>query len=100
MNKDEYSVFIRGKIVAICQAMLKEEIGVIPGSRRLNSLEIELRHQEAGSFERDEDFLTFVGIDSETDHLPVDVERKNWSVEALQRKDEEIAKAEAFYRED
>ena len=50
--------------------------------------------------DHDEDFLTFVGIDSETDSLPVDWERRNWSVEALERKDKEIAEAEAFYQND
>ena len=47
-----------------------------------------------------EDFVLFVGIDSETDHLPVDIERTNWSAEALERKDKEIADAEAFYQTD
>lgn len=96
----EETAFIRGKIVVICEAMLKEKIGVIAGSRILNRLEFELLHNEVGQFQRDEDFLTFVAIDSETDHLPVDFERKNWSAEALERKDKEIAEAEAFYKDD
>lgn len=100
MRNEQYSAFLRGKIVAICEAILHEEIGVIAGSRRLNRLEAELLHNEVGWFQRDEDFLTFVAIDSETDHLPVDSERRNWSVDALERKDEEIAKAEAFYQGD
>ncbi len=100
MRNEEYSTFIRGKIVAICGAVLNEEIGVIAGSRMLNSLEFELLHYEVGWFQRDDDFLTFVAIDSETDNLPVDSERQNWSVGALERKDKEIAKAEAFYKDD
>jgi len=35
------SIFVRGKIVAICQAILNEEIGVIAGSRILDRLEFE-----------------------------------------------------------
>jgi hypothetical protein len=31
--------------------------------------------------------LSFVAISSETDHLPADYERQNWSDEALERKD-------------
>jgi hypothetical protein len=100
MISEEYSTFIRGKIVAICEAILNEEVGVIAGSRRLSRLESELLHNEVGWFQRDEDFVTIVAIDSETDHLPVDSERHNWSVEALERKDEEIAKAEALYKDD
>jgi hypothetical protein len=89
---DEY--YLRGKIVAICEATLGEEIGIIAASRRLSALGLELfdGHHE--------DFITFRGVDSETDHLPVDIERKNWSAEALKRKDEEIAEAEALYKGD
>jgi hypothetical protein len=97
---EERLAFVRGKIVFICEAMLKEEIGVIAGSRILNRLEDELFQREVGTwFQRDEDFLTFVAINSETDHLPVDFERKNWSIEALERKDKEIDAAEALYKD-
>ena len=86
--------FLRGKIVAICEAVLAEEIGVIAASRRLSGLGLELLEN------RDEDFVMFDGISSETDHLPVDIERRNWSVEALEAKDKEIAECEALYKED
>ena len=89
---EEY--FIRGKIVAICESILAEEIGVIAGSRKLSSLGLELYG------DRDEDFGMFDGVASETDHLPVDSERANWSGEALERKDKEIARVEAFYKDD
>lgn len=94
MKTAEYSIFIRGKIVAICEAMLREEIGIIAGSRRLAALGYELFG------DHDEDFLTFVAVDSETDHLPVDVERQNWSVEALERKDQEIESYEVSAKSD
>jgi hypothetical protein len=99
MINDTVSVFVRGKIIAICNAILNEEIGVIAGSRILNRLEFELLHHQVGQFDRDEDFRPFVGIDSETDHLPVDRERANWSADALERKDKQIAESEARYRE-
>jgi hypothetical protein len=90
MKIDDY--YIRGKIVAICEATLDEEIGIIAASRRLSALGWEL-------FEgRHEDFITFDAVDSETDDLPVDKERKNWSAEALNRKDAEIAQVEALYK--
>ena len=92
------SVFVRGKIIAICEAMLNGEIGVIAGSRILNRLEFELLNYPRGQFHRDEDFIPFVGIDSETDHLPVDRERENWSDEALARKDKQIADSEAHHK--
>ena len=97
---DERSAYLRGKIVAICEAILRQEMGAIPGSRILNKLELDLlHHATSGSFDRDEEFVTFVAIDSETDHLPVDLERRNWSTEALERKDQEIAKAEQWAKE-
>jgi len=97
MNDAEYykkmeEYYIRGKIVAICEATLAEEIGIIAASRRLSALGLELFDGH------DEDFITFDGVDTETDRLPVDIERKNWSAEALKRKDAEIAEAEALYK--
>ena len=101
MKSEEYSAFIRGKIVAICEAMLKEEIGVIAGSRRLHRLGFEFCEVEDEELvQHDKDFLTFIAVDSETNHLPVDWERQNWSVEALARNDKEIAEAEALYQDD
>jgi prolyl-tRNA editing enzyme YbaK/EbsC (Cys-tRNA(Pro) deacylase) len=41
----------------------------------------------------------FVGIDSETDHLPVGQFREFWSEEALAKHEPEIAKSEAWARE-
>jgi len=43
--------------------------------------------------------LILTGIDSETDALPMGDVRKEWSPDALKRKDKEIAEAEAFYRD-
>ena len=98
MNDEEYykkieEYYLRGKIIAICEAVLAEEIGVIAASRRLNSLGLQLLDGH------DNDFSTFRGVDTETDDLPVDIERKNWDAEALKRKDVEIAEAEALYKD-
>lgn len=89
---EEY--YLRGKIIAICEAVLAEEIGVIAASRRLTSLGLKLLD------DHDDDFGVFRAVDTETDDLPVDIERKNWDEEALKRKDVEIAKAEALYKDD
>lgn len=74
--------------------MLKDEIGIILGSRKL----IHLKHQLSDEF--DEDFMIFVGIDSQTDHLPVDSERQNWSKESLELKDAEIEEQELYFKSD
>ena len=68
-------------------------IGVLHAAQKLSSL----RHTLVGDA-RDEDWDVFVGIDSETDHLPLEEDRKNWSPEALARKDIEIKEAEDFFR--
>jgi hypothetical protein len=99
MKDEEYyrkieEYYLRGKIVAICEAVLAEKIGIIAASRTLSALGLELFDGH------DEDFIMFDGVDTETDHLPVDIERKNWSAEALKRKDVEIAEAEALYKND
>lgn len=94
MKDEKYQVFLQGKIVAICEAILSEEIGIISGSRKL----MYLGHLVSEDF--DEDFGLFISVDSETDHLPVDRERKNWSIEALKIKDLEIAEYEKDFRDD
>lgn len=99
MKDEEYyrkiqEYYIRGKIVAICEAVLAEKIGIIAASRTLSALGLELFDGH------DEVFSMFDAVDTETDHLPVDIERRNWSAEALRRKDAEIAEAEAFYKND
>jgi hypothetical protein len=45
-------------------------------------------------------FVTFIGVESETDHLPVDPEeRKLWNVQVLIEKDKEIASATEWAKE-
>jgi hypothetical protein len=90
----EFAAFMRGKIVAVCEAISGEELGITAGSRRSEGLGFEL------CGDHDEDFVTFVAIDSETGHLPVDWGRRDWAAEALERKDKEIAEAEAFYKDE
>lgn len=93
-RNENYPIYLRGKIVAVCELLLREQIGVIAGSRQLVSLGSEL------CGEHDEDFIPFLAVDSETDHLPVDWERRNWSIEALERKDKEISEYEEGARKD
>lgn len=83
------------EIVAVAQAMLDGRLGVIQGSRRLNDL-----RETIGISHMDEDFASFVVIDSETDTLPVGDVRGRWSERALVQKDEEVKAAERLYRDD
>lgn len=93
MKNEKYTIFLQGKVIAICEVILSEEIGIISGSRKLKGL------SRLISDDHDEDFMIFIAVDSETDHLPVDWERKNWSIEALQRKDLEIEEYEKDFKE-
>jgi len=44
--------------------------------------------------DREKPFVTFIGVESETDHLPIDPgERKLWDAQVLVEKDKEIASA-------
>ena|SRR6185369_4481542 len=57
MLNESRLIFVRGKIVAICQAILNEEMGVIAGSRILCGLEFELRYDLYQKYDCDEDLL-------------------------------------------
>jgi hypothetical protein len=47
-----------------------------------------------------EDRRLIIGIDSQTDHLPVGEVRKLWAPSALKEKDVEISRAEELHRSD
>lgn len=74
--------------------LLEGRIGVIEASRELNHLRFEV------DAENDPDFITFVAIDSETDHLPVGTVRRDWGPDALEAKDRESREYEEASRED
>ncbi|MGD9588031.1 MAG: hypothetical protein AB7Q37_06925 [Pyrinomonadaceae bacterium] len=94
ISHEEYLDSRREELLSIARGVLSGEVGVIFGSRKIQSFRFDLADG------MDPDFLFFVGVDSVTDHLPVDEERRNWGEEALARKGVEIAEAEAFWRTD
>ncbi len=84
----------RQKVARIAQDIVSNHIGVIEASRLLARLRFGVAVDQW-----DPDFITFVGIDSETDDLPLGEARHHWSPSALALKDVEIAHAEEFYRD-
>jgi hypothetical protein len=82
------------QVAEVASAMLRGELGILEGSRLLVSL-----CSQVSALDHDPDFLCFVGIDSETDHLPLGDVRQHWEPDALASKDQEIRAAEAFYRD-
>jgi len=49
--------------------------------------------------QEDRELLRMVGIESQTDHLPLGRWREQWAPEALRIKDQEIVENEEFFRE-
>lgn len=85
---------VRGEVVAVARGMLSHAIGIVEGARCLAGL----GHQLGA--DRDPDFTFFVGVDSETDHLPVGEVRRHWASDTLRARDEELRSLESFYRAD
>lgn len=80
----------------VARAVLSGSTSIIDGARRMASIHLYSGHVMQPI---DEDYALFLEIDSKTSHLPVGEVRKQWSTEALARKDIEINEVEAFFRE-
>jgi hypothetical protein len=91
---EEHRKLASAKIVAIAQGILSGELGIVAGARQLSRLRFDV------GAEQDSDFIFFVGVDSETDHLPVGDVRCRWSSDALKSKDEELQAYEASVRDE
>ena len=74
------------------ERLLCDEISYLESSRIVSRLRFELDAEE------DPDFTVFLVIDSETDHLPVGMQRRYWSADALAQKDAEMQSAEQWAR--
>jgi hypothetical protein len=88
MTHDEYLAAQRRHVVELARQILAGEIDVLDGSCKIAELRYELEVDP-----RDEDFMAFVLVESETDHLPIGIEALNWSNEALARKEPELKRA-------
>lgn len=84
----------RQKVVAIAKRLLAAEMGIIDAARQINAF----RGDRVGLDEFDPDFVTFLAIDGQTDHLPLGESRSHWAADALAQKDIEIARCEELYR--
>ena len=83
----------RREIGKTAKAMLSGATSFIEGAHDLAGL------RSSAGLEKDPDFTTFVGIDSETDAFPMGEVRKLWNAEALAKLQPEIDRAEAWARE-
>lgn len=81
------------EILVLANDILEGKVTLIEGSRKIDGIVTFL-----DEFRDDSDFQIFKVVDSETDHLPVGSVRKEWSREALVKKDKDIEEVETFYR--
>ncbi len=79
-----------GQVVEAAAALLRGELGVIEGARRLSSL----AHLVVDDWTADPDFRAFGALDTETDHLPVGAQRQLWDSEALAERDAVVQRIE------
>lgn len=70
------------------------DVDFLKAVRRLAALRFEI-----AACERDEDFLLFAGIDSETDHLPHSGMREICAPAWLEKCDQEVRDLQSFYRQ-
>lgn len=81
----------RREAASIARSVLVDNFDPILAARQLGAL-----RGSVGIAHDDPDFTMFVAIDSETDSLPVETERHQWSIEALTRLETEIAQARSW----
>ena len=90
VSHEDYLQMQRQRLCEIAKAILAGDLGIIAGVRQL----LPFRH-EIELAEVEDDFQVLVGIDSETDHLPIGSQRLNWAEAAWRKKEKEIVEAEA-----
>jgi hypothetical protein len=85
----------RKELVRVARSMLSGELPFLEGAPILWGLQ----YMVGGCADHDEGFAPFVGISSETDHLPLKSQRWIWAPDALARLEPEIAKSERWARD-
>ncbi len=88
-----YSDQARIKIAKLAAEMLAGSVEFIIGARQIAGLRFD------ADLEWDSDILPFVGIDSETDALPLDGIRALWRPDALTKLQPEIDRAKSWAKE-
>jgi hypothetical protein len=83
----------QSEVVSTARSILSGAVGIVEGARHLTSL------GHALGMDRDPDFSFFVGVDSETEHLPVGDVRRHWATDALRHTDEDLRDCESFFRD-
>lgn len=95
MSHEDYVATRRRRAYAVADAVIRGEMGAVEGSRVLSRMQNEL---DLGKVETDL-MLTFIGVDSETDDLPLGDERDLWNPQALSEKDADLQAYQAKVQE-
>lgn len=85
MNPEQYAVELAKK-------MLTKELSFFEGAVRIAPLRFDI----AGVDQYDDDFIAFVGISSETDHLPLEAQRTLWNPTVLKELEPEFVRIEEW----
>jgi hypothetical protein len=91
MTSDRYRADQWKLLEQVLKDLRSGRVGITEGCRNV----ARLRH--ALGEERNELFLPFVAVDSETDHFPLGDVRTRWSPSALEREDKERLACEQFH---
>jgi hypothetical protein len=84
----------KDRVIETARKIICGEIGVVEGSRILSALRVEVTEAD-----HDPDFIPFIGIDSESDHIPLGSVRAHFSATGLERMDAELKAIEDHYRQ-
>jgi len=80
------------EVVEAAQALASKRVPFLDGVRKLASLRV-----RATSRDHDLDFMLFVAIDSESDHIPGSASRDLCSADWLAKCDEQVSALETHY---
>jgi hypothetical protein len=89
----EYREAVRTQMLTLAKEVVSGNIGIVVVARELSGFRDGVEPEIGRLLD------VFVGLNSETDALPVGPERSLWNAEALARKDEEIRAIEQQWRD-
>lgn len=92
-HNEQYMNSKRSEVAHTARMIRDGKLNVVEGAWQLSALRYDVSQKDF-----DDDFMLFVAIASETDHLPVGEVRKQYSSNALRKADAEIAEAEKLCR--
>jgi len=91
MNHDSYVAGQWALLVQLLEDLQAGRIGITEGCRSVVALRSVLGQETSDLF------VSFVAVDSETDHFPLGQSRSGWSPSALEREDKERLACEQFH---